>query len=331
MALAKDQPIRSHLGTNFLGSMAFWRWVLSGDSQGVLLSVDADVVPPDTLQHAKSLAIGLLNLESAVDKYLDAFPHGQYGGWPAVDPMSDLVTYAHVPTDDGGIPAMSMGSSVKQRSRGVALALVMSAAIVRPDKLTEAMVRDAHDGLSHWIADAKREYDKLRHDAQTLGSERRRSRSRSVYVAVRGRPSFESELGAMKKDPCNAELAVEEARDELKRARLSNAALARENKDLHLQLQRGSSSEAESDAWKKKLRNAELEVKEARRDLKRERLSNATLVRENEELRLELQRAEGRITKLEKTQARAEPRGSSTAEKSHKVRRKHGHGRDDSR
>ena len=135
----------------------------------------------------------------------------------------------------------------------------------------------------------------------------------------------------MKKDPCIAELAVEEARDELKRARLSNAALARENKELHLQLQRGTSSEAESDAWKKKLRNAELEVKEARRDLKRERLSNATLVRENEELRLELQRAEGRITKLEKRQARAEPRGSSTAEKSHKVRRKHGYGRDDSR
>ena len=311
--------------------MAFWHWVVSGDGQFAMLSVNADVVPPENLQQTKNLAVSLLNLDGAVDKHVADFPHGLHGGWPTVDPTDAFVTYAQIPTDDGPVSAMATGSSWIKRYRGVALALVMSGAIWRPRMLPNETVRDAHDGLSEWIAAAKREYDQLQRDSQTPCSTRRRSRSRSRSVADRGRPSSESELDAMKKKLYNAELVVKEARGLLKQAGLSNATLVRDNDELRLKLQRGPLVESESDAIKKKLRNAERALKEARGDLKRECSSNDTLVRDNGELRTLLQKAERRIKNLEENQVCAEPRGSSTAKESHRVRRKHGHGLDGAR
>ena len=159
----------------------FFRWIITSSAKFSLLSVDADLVPPCTLQHAKSLAASLLNLGSGIDKFISDFPHGLDGGWPDVDPMDNFVTYSHIMVGDGGTPAMATGSSVAKRQRGVALALVMSVAVLHPDIVTGEMLRDAHDLLPQWVADAKQAYDNLNDKWGGRGSQKgRRARSRSV-------------------------------------------------------------------------------------------------------------------------------------------------------
>ena len=175
------------------------------------------------------------------------FPHDQHGGWPDVDPTDAFVTYAQIPADDGGFPAMATGSSVIKRTRGVALALVMTAAILRPDVLTDETVRNAHDGLSHWIAEAAREFAEW--DAQTIGRVPCRSRSRSRNIVDRVRPSSLSELEVVKEKLRNAELALKQAGDDLKLERLSNASLVRALEELQDQVRserRGTSSAKEN-------------------------------------------------------------------------------------
>ena len=143
---------------------------------------------------------------------------------------------------------MATGSSVIKRSRGVALALIMSAAILAPHVLTDETVRDAHDGLSHWIAEAKREFDEWCAGAQTIGRMPSRSRSRSRSIAHRVRPSSLSKLEVVKHRLRNAELALKQAGDDLMLERSSNAMLVRALEELQNQVRserRGTSSAEE--------------------------------------------------------------------------------------
>ncbi len=109
--------------------------------------VNADEVSNHLLQHAKMTATGLLQMTGHFDEALGFFPYYIDGGWDAIDPEDDFVTYAHLrpgltmePRLEGS-QAVAIGKNTVKRQRGAALWLVVHAAIDNPLVITSAWLR----------------------------------------------------------------------------------------------------------------------------------------------------------------------------------------------
>lgn len=93
-----------------------------------MICVDADEVPSEILQRARSLCFELLDSCKANDTFTD-FPYKLDGGWPDIDPNDGCVTYAQIRVGMFALTcAAARGSSKEKRERGAALGLVLAAA-----------------------------------------------------------------------------------------------------------------------------------------------------------------------------------------------------------
>ena len=145
------------------------RWIASKGCTYSMCAIDADDVPLDILTHAKLIAGNVLNLEHGIDAYIVDFPHWLDGGWPGVDPEDDHVMYAQVRGGVfDGLSAVARGSPKLRRERGVALALVLAAAVEFPHKVSGGMLEDQHVGLSRWTWDAKQQLVMLTDEVGSL-------------------------------------------------------------------------------------------------------------------------------------------------------------------
>ena len=110
--------------------------------------VNADEVSNHLLQHAKMTATGLLQMTGQFDEALGDFPYHTDGGWEAIDPEDDFVTYAHLrkgltmePRLEGS-QAVAIGRNTVKRQRGAALGLVVHAAMNNPLVITSDMLEN---------------------------------------------------------------------------------------------------------------------------------------------------------------------------------------------
>ncbi len=100
-----------------------------------MLCVDADKVPKDILQCAKSMVSNILNSKS--DDLVMSLPRELDGGCPDFDPEDDFLTYGQI--REGAFKnqtAVAKGSNKKIRLQGLALALLLSAYIDDPEVLS---------------------------------------------------------------------------------------------------------------------------------------------------------------------------------------------------
>lgn len=104
------------------------KWIHSKDSEYVMLLVDADEVPSEILQMARSLCFELLD-SCKVSEAIQNFPYKLGGGWTDIDPDDAFVTYAQIIVGTFALTSASArGSSKEKRERGAALGLVLAAA-----------------------------------------------------------------------------------------------------------------------------------------------------------------------------------------------------------
>jgi len=109
------------------------------------------------LVNAKSAVNNILDLQGPLDRFYRDFPHTIDGGWDAVHPEDDFILYAQV--DVGifaGIAAACRGSPRIRRERGVALAMLIHACLMFPDRITAGRVDGHVSDLSQWACEAFR-------------------------------------------------------------------------------------------------------------------------------------------------------------------------------
>ena len=104
------------------------KWIHSKDSKYVMLLVDADKVPSEILQKARSLCFELLDSCKASEA-IQNFPYKLGGGWTDIDPDDAFVTYAQIIVGTFALTSASArGSSKEKRERGAALGRMLAAA-----------------------------------------------------------------------------------------------------------------------------------------------------------------------------------------------------------
>ncbi len=109
--------------------------------------LNADEVPQELLQQAKAMAVSVLSINGGVDQAITDIPHELDGGWPDVDPEDAFVIYAQIPSGYtanatfGGTCAMAAGANKQTRERGVALALVLAAAVEKPEEVADEILQ----------------------------------------------------------------------------------------------------------------------------------------------------------------------------------------------
>ena len=178
--------------------------------------VNADEVSNHLLQHAKMTATGLLQMTGQFDEALGDFPYYTDGGWEAIDPEDDFVTYAHLrkgltmePRLEGS-QAVAIGQNTVKRSRGAALGLVVHAAMDNPLVITSDMLENHPELLG--MVEATKESLRLV-DASCARSTASRS---SVDRATR-RPRSEETEGDEKAEIKRLKAEILEKDTEIKR------------------------------------------------------------------------------------------------------------------
>ena len=144
------------------------RYLATKDLNFSVLMLNAEEVSQKLLQQAQAVAVSVLSINGGVDKVTMDIPHDLDGGWPDVDPDDAFVIYAQIPSgytaNDtfGGLSAMATGSNKQTRERGVALALLLAAAVEKPDEVTCEILQEHDQDISKWVLEARRSRHQLK-------------------------------------------------------------------------------------------------------------------------------------------------------------------------
>ncbi len=123
-----------------------------------MLRVDADQVPKEILQSAKSMVSHLFDFKS--DDTVQDMPHDLGGGWPDFDPEDDFLTCGQVRNGPfRNVTAVAKGSNKKARLQGLAVALLLSAHIDDGEVLSE--YTDNNKDLLHMAEESFRAWKAL--------------------------------------------------------------------------------------------------------------------------------------------------------------------------
>ena len=174
------------------------RYLATKDLNFSCLMLNADEVPQELLQQAKAMAVSVLSINGGVDKAITDIPPELDEGWPDVDPEDAFVIYAQIPSGYtanatfGGTCAMAAGANKQTRERGVALALVLAAAVEKPEEVADEILQQYQKELSKWVVEAKRSWHQLKMQTETRSATDASSRG-SISTEV-GRPSYKELL-----------------------------------------------------------------------------------------------------------------------------------------
>jgi len=106
------------------------------------------------LVSAKAAVNNILNLHGPLDGCIRDFPHACDGGWEAVHPDDELVSFGQIEEGEfADVTAASRGCAKIRRERGLALALLIQAAILFPSRITPGHLNAHIEGLSQWAVE----------------------------------------------------------------------------------------------------------------------------------------------------------------------------------